>query len=138
MKYFFLIVMALTSFKATCQEIAGASRNDNTFQVYKKANELLSSGDTKEALALFDRIAAHFIHQNELKELPAHYMATALSLAFSGHYSQSIRYHKKALRAHRKYKSAEPNEAINMNLGLVYQLAGKDRKSKKHLGKHFS
>src|SRR5690606_32720027 len=131
MKYFFLIVTALASFKATCQEFADTRRSDNnTFQTYKKANELLSTGDTKEALVLFDQIATHFINQNELKELPAHYMATALSLAFSGHYSQSIRYHKKALKAHRKYKPTEPDEAINMNLGLVYQLAGKDRKSK--------
>ncbi len=137
MKYLTVLSLMLVSFGAISQiQPAWVDHGDNTFLMYKRANELLYAGDTKKALAVFDKVADYFIKENKLTALPEHYLGTALSLALSGHYSASIRYHKKALRAHRKYKSTQPDEAISVNLGLVYQLAGKDRKSKRHLGKN--
>jgi tetratricopeptide (TPR) repeat protein len=106
---------------------------DGPTDLYKKVNESLTVGDTKLALSIFDEVVEFYQHEGRLKELPENYLGMALSLALNGNYSESVRYHKKALRAHRKYKGSEPNDEIRFNLGLAYQLAGKERKAKRLL-----
>jgi tetratricopeptide (TPR) repeat protein len=129
-----LILFALT---VRCQEYAFASsQTDITHGLYKKANESLTLGNKKMAIAMFEEVAEFFEQEGRLKELPENYLGMALSLALTGHYAESVRYHKKALRAHRRYRAAEPADEIIINLSLVYQLAGKGQKSKRYLHKH--
>jgi tetratricopeptide (TPR) repeat protein len=107
--------------------------NNEPTSLYREANESLSMGNTKLAINIFDKVIAFYEAEGRVKELPENYLGMALSFAFNGHYEESIRYHKKALRAHRRYRSTESADAIMLNLGLAYQLAGKDRKAKKYL-----
>jgi tetratricopeptide (TPR) repeat protein len=119
---------------ALAQEMALASNGTSEpLDLYRKVNESLTEGKTKLALNIFDEVVEFYEHEGRLKELPGNYLGMALSLALNGNYSESIRYHKKALRAHRKYKASEPNDEIRVNLGLAYQLAGKERKAKRLL-----
>lgn len=101
--------------------------------LYVKANQSLSAGDTKQATEIFKVVIQ--IHQREgrLKEVSESYLGMALAFAFNGNYSESIRFHKKALRAHHRYRSDESDDAIRLNLGLTYQLAGRTRKAKRIL-----
>jgi tetratricopeptide (TPR) repeat protein len=116
------------------QEYVFASNEaDKTTSLYKMANESLNTGNTKQALDMFEQVVEFIEETGRAEELPENYLGMALSLALSGHYPESIRYHKKALRAHRKYKSSESPEEIKINLGLVYELAGKKRRSEKFL-----
>lgn len=107
-------------------------RGEPTY-LYKKVNESLQTGDTKLALNIFHEVIEFYEDGGRQSEVPANYLGMALSLALNGYYEESIRYHKKALRAHRKYKRNEPEDAIRFNLGLAYQLAGRERKAKKLL-----
>jgi tetratricopeptide (TPR) repeat protein len=134
MKFLITFGLLLISLQSMAQYALALSESDQTMRLYKEANESLSSGNKKQALERFDQVIEFFETQGRSKELPENYMGMALSLAFTGHYTESIRYHKKALRAHRKYKSAESADEIRINLGLVYQLAGKEKKSRKYLG----
>lgn len=70
------------------------------------------------------------------EELAETYFAIAFNLALSGDYRQSIRFHKKAIRMHKKFHDTDPLE-INLNLGLTYHLAGKMRKARKYIGDNF-
>ena len=101
--------------------------------LYIKANQSLSEGDTKQATEIFKEVI--HLHQREgrLKEVSESYLGMALAFAFNGNYSEAIRFHKKALRAHHRYRCDESDDAIRLNLGLTYQLAGKTRKAKKIL-----
>lgn len=101
--------------------------------LYLKVNESLNKGNTKLALNIFDEVIEFYEEGGRQSEVPGNYLGMALSLALNGHYAASIRYHKKALRAHNKYKPNEPDDEIWFNLGLAYQLAGKERKAKKIL-----
>lgn len=122
------------SFSAISQEIIVADSDGNEpIGLYKKANEFLTIGNTKLAINIFEKVIDFYEHEGRLKELPENYLGMALSFALNGHYPESIRYHKKALRAHRKYKSNEPAEEIMINLGLAYRLAGKEKKAKRYL-----
>ena len=107
--------------------------NNEPTILYQKANESLSMGDTRLAINIFEKVIDFYESEGRVKELSESYLGMALSFAFNGNYPESIRYHKKALRAHHKYRPNESDDAIMLNLGLAYQLAGKERKAKKYL-----
>lgn len=134
MKYLITFAFLFLSFAAISQEVivADNSGNEPTY-LYQKVNESLTIGNTRLALNIFEKVIDFYEHEGRLNELPENYLGMALSLALNGHYPESIRYHKKALRAHRRYKSKEPADEIMINLGLAYRLAGKERKAKKYL-----
>jgi tetratricopeptide (TPR) repeat protein len=102
-------------------------------QIYFSINNALTHDRPGDAVAEFSKVVEFFKEEGRDKQLPEAYFAMALGLALNGYYKESIRYHKKALRAHRKYRDDEPLE-IEMNLGLTYTLAGKTKKAKKILG----
>jgi tetratricopeptide (TPR) repeat protein len=119
-----------------CQEVVMASNTANEpLGLYKKVNESLTVGDTRSAMNTFKKVIEFYEEEGRVKELSQNYLGMALSLAFNGNYRESIRFHKKALRAHRKYRPGESNADIVMNLGLAYELAGKIKKSKRVLDK---
>jgi tetratricopeptide (TPR) repeat protein len=128
-----LLLISITSFS---QELIIAS-NERTepLSLYKKVNESLTMGDTKLAINTFKKVIEFYEDAGRMQELPQNYLGMALSLAFNGNYRESIRYHKKALKAHRKYRPGESSFDIQMNLGLTYELAGKIKKSKRLLEK---
>lgn len=134
MKFLITFAFLFLSFAAISQEVIVADNSGNEpTHLYQKVNESLTIGNTKLALNIFEKVIDFYEHEGRLKELPENYLGMALSLALNGHYPESIRYHKKALRAHRRYKSKEPADEIMINLGLAYRLAGKERKAKKYL-----
>lgn len=134
MKFIIILLLVMFAFQAHSQRyILATNDTDKTTSLYRKANESLNTGNTKQALNMFEQVIEFFEEEGRSEELPERYLGMALSLALTGHYSESIRYHKKALRAHRKYKSDQPAQEIRINLGLVYQLAGKKRKAEKFL-----
>jgi tetratricopeptide (TPR) repeat protein len=93
------------SISSFAQELIVAN-NEPTI-LYKKANESLSLGNTRLAINIFEKVIAFYESEGRVKELSESYLGMALSFAFNGHYEESIRYHKKALRAHRRYRSNE-------------------------------
>jgi tetratricopeptide (TPR) repeat protein len=107
------------------------------FGLYKQANQSLSIGDTKNAILIYDKLVDFYEHEGRQSELPESYLGMALSFALNGNYKESIRYHKKALRAHHRYRPNESALEIELNLGMAYQLAGKDRKAKRYLKSEF-
>ena len=134
MKFLITFAFLFLSFAAISQEVIVADNSGNEpTSLYQKVNESLTIGNTRLALNIFEKVIDFYEHEGRLKELPENYLGMALSLALNGHYPESIRYHKKALRAHRRYKSKEPADEIMINLGLAYRLAGKERKAKKYL-----
>jgi tetratricopeptide (TPR) repeat protein len=125
------LLLNFFSIPSFAQELMVA--NNEPTVLYKKANESLSMGDTKLAINIFEKVIDFYESEGRVKELSESYLGMALSFAFNGNYPESIRYHKKALRAHHKYRPNESDDAIMLNLGLAYQLAGKERKAKKYL-----
>jgi tetratricopeptide (TPR) repeat protein len=109
--------------------------NSEPFELYKQANKSLDNGDAKEAVSMFHKVIHFYKREGRYDELPASYFGMALSLALSEHYKKSIQFHKKAIRAHRKYKSGESYDEIIINLGLTYELAGKEKRAKKSFDK---
>jgi tetratricopeptide (TPR) repeat protein len=107
--------------------------NSEPTALYAKANHSLSVGDTKHATDIFKQVINFYESEGRLKEVSESYLGMALAFAFNGNYQESIRYHKKALRAHHRYRAGESDDAIRLNLGLTYELAGKTRKAKKIL-----
>lgn len=132
MKYTFLFAFLLCfSFAGKAQEVLAAANEPAS--LYREANQSLSMGNTKLAINIFQKVIDYYKQEGMMKALAENYLGMALSFAFNGNYEESISYHKKALRAHKKYRSAEPADAILLNLGLTYQLAGKERKARKYL-----
>jgi tetratricopeptide (TPR) repeat protein len=131
MKFTGTVLLLLISIGALAQEVVIAGNEPTS--LYREANESLSLGNTKLAINIFDKVIAFYEAEGRVKELSENYLGMALSFAFNGHYDESIRYHKKALRAHRRYRANESPDAIMLNLGLAYELAGKERKAKKYL-----
>jgi tetratricopeptide (TPR) repeat protein len=107
------------------------------FGLYKEANQSLNNGDTKNAILIYGKLVEFYEQEGRQTELPESYLGMALSFALNGNYNESIRYHKKALRAHHRYKRNESALEIELNLGMAYQLAGKDRKAKRYLKSEF-
>ena len=129
---FLLFLLLFASPLAFAQDIVIASQ-DETTGLYQKVNESLNVGDTRLAIDTFKKVIEFYEGEGRVKELSESYLGMALAFALNGHYTESIRYHKKALRAHHKYRKMESDDAIRFNLGLTYQLAGKDRKARKFL-----
>jgi tetratricopeptide (TPR) repeat protein len=134
MKFITAISLLFLSATAFSQDVVIADNGAaEPIGLYRKVNESLTCGNTKLALDIFEDVIKFFEEEGRLNELPANYLGMALSLALNGHYPESIRYHKKALKAHRKYSPRESADEIRMNLGFAYQLAGKERKAKRYL-----
>jgi tetratricopeptide (TPR) repeat protein len=103
------------------------------FNLFMEANQSLDAGNTREAVQKFEKVIEFYQTSGRQSELAEHYFGMALAFALNQNYRQSIRYHKKALRAHSRYTSREPAQEIRINLGLTYQLAGRQQKAKKYL-----
>jgi tetratricopeptide (TPR) repeat protein len=99
--------------------------------LYHQINESLSENKPKQAIQHFKKVIEFYVQEKREQEIPENYFGIALAFAFSGHYKESIRYHKKAIRAHRKYRSKDEPVEMMINLGLTYELAGKNRKAKR-------
>lgn len=123
----FLFVSSVSSFA----QIAIARSNPQ--YLYQQANHSLDAGDVKSADLIFRQVIEFYELEGRTKEVSENYLGMAMAFAFNGHYKASIRYHKKALKAHHKYREDESDDAIRFNLGLAYQLAGKERKAKRYL-----
>ncbi|HEY0652393.1 MAG TPA: tetratricopeptide repeat protein [Chryseosolibacter sp.] len=132
MKVLTTLALLLFSTLSFAQDISFVALSEPT-TLYEKASESLSVGDTKNATTIFKQVIDFYQSEGRLKEVPESYLAMALAFAFKGHYAESIRFHKKALRAHHRYRCTESDDAIRLNLGLTYQLAGKERKAKRLL-----
>lgn len=133
MKFLSVFLLLLFPALAFCQEVMFANSENEPTGLYQKANESLNNGDTKLAMDIFKQVIEFYEEEGRTKEVSESYLGMALAFAFNGNYSESIRFHKKALRAHHKYRPQESDDAIRFNLGLAYQLAGKERKAKKIL-----
>lgn len=120
--------LLLISFQGFAQELISEPT-----ALYAKANHSLSAGNTKHATDIFKQVIHFYEKEGRHKEVSESYLGMALAFAFNGNYTESIRFHKKALRAHHRYRGTESDDAIVLNLGLTYQLAGKTRKAKKIL-----
>lgn len=132
MKVSLTFALLLITFFSRAQDLA-INTTSYPASLYAKANESLSVGDTKNATDIFKQVIEFYENEGRVKEVPESYLGMALAFAFSGHYHQSIKFHKKALRAHHRYRGRESDDSIRFNLGLAYQLAGKERKAKKLL-----
>jgi len=128
MKLFALVTfVALSSIAAHAQVIAQAS----PLTLYQDIHTSLEAGKPKLAIQQFKKIIGYCKQEKMEAEIPSNYFGMALALAFSGHYQESIRYHKKAIHAHHKYRTKEDPIEMVINLGLTYELAGKNRKAKR-------
>ena len=66
------------------------------------------------------------------QRLAENYFGKALAFALNGEYRQSIYYHRKALKAHSRFYHEDSLE-ITINLGLTFQLAGREKKARRIL-----
>jgi tetratricopeptide (TPR) repeat protein len=133
MRILFLFFL-FTSCAAFGQEIILAQHTPaEPFNLFMEANLSLDAGHTREAVQKFEKVIEFYQSSGRQSELAEHYFGMALAFALNGNYRQSIRFHKKALRAHNRYTSSEPAREIEINLGLTYQLAGREHKAKKYL-----
>jgi|GEM_PF-6040051 len=131
MKSLYLILFALLPLIVSGQQIITAS--NEPMELYQHINNALAIDQPKDAIQIFKKVIAFYEEEGREMNLPESYFGMALALALNGHYRESIRYHKKAIRCHRKYRNEEPTE-IFINMGLTYVLAGKDRKARRYLG----
>jgi tetratricopeptide (TPR) repeat protein len=128
------ILLLLTIFsssifiEAAAQQIV-VEKQEVALTLYREANQSLNHGNPKLAIEAYNKVIALYEKEGMTRELSENYLGMALSFAFNGHYQESIRFTKRALRAHKKYRSNEFPDAILLNLGLAYKLAGKDRKA---------
>ena len=133
MKKFLLTLTLLLPFSLFGQELYTASNQPTA--LYHQINDALTANKPRLAERLFQGVVEFYEQNADESVLPESYFGMALAFALNGHYRESIRYHKKALKIHRKYRNDEATE-ITINLGLTYQLAGKERKAKKILGQN--
>ncbi len=131
MKSLAIALICLSSLACSAQEIAYASVKP--LALYEDINLSLSRDNVKDALATFKGLIAFYKSTHQYDQLPESYFGMALALAFNGNYKESIRYHKLAIRAHKKLNKQEAVE-MNINLGLTYKLAGKEKKAQRILG----
>lgn len=126
-----IALICLSSLAGKAQEIVFASAEPLAF--YEKINLSLSGDNVKDALATFKSLIAYYKSTHQYNQLPESYFGMALALALNGDYKESIHYHKLAIRAHKKLTKQEAVE-MNINLGLTYKLAGKEKKAQRILG----
>jgi tetratricopeptide (TPR) repeat protein len=130
MKNLLLISVLILPLASTAQVIMVSTE---PVQLYEVINNSLEYNKPKTALQSFKKVIAFYKQEGRSSELPEKYFGMALGLALNGYYKESIRYHKKAIRQHHRYREGEPLE-ISINLGLTYYLAGQKRKAKRILG----
>jgi tetratricopeptide (TPR) repeat protein len=134
MRILLLSALVLLSFCTFAQEVILARNTPaEPFNLFLEANQSLDAGHTREAVQKFEKAIQFYQISGRQSELAEHYFGMALAFALNKNYRQSIRYHKKALRAHNRYTSSEPAPEILINLGLTYQLAGRPHMAKKYL-----
>ncbi|HYG02706.1 MAG TPA: tetratricopeptide repeat protein [Chryseosolibacter sp.] len=104
---------------------------------YASINNSLLLENTARAIGDFERMLAGSVDKTNIQKLAEDYFGMALALALNGNYRESIYYHRKALRAHRKAYHEKSLE-MTINLGLTYQLAGKDKKARRILGELYN
>jgi tetratricopeptide (TPR) repeat protein len=128
---FLLTIVFLTVVSSNIFAQADIVQSEPTL-LYHEINTSLAEGHPKQAIHQFRKVIDFYKQENRENEIPQNYFGMALAFAFSGHYKESIRYHKKAIRAHHQYRRAkeDPIEMV-INLGLTYELAGKMRKARK-------
>jgi hypothetical protein len=131
MKPLAIALICLSSLAAKAQEIVFASAEPLAF--HEKINLSLSGDNVKDALTTFKNLIAYYKSTHQYDQLPESYFGMALALALNGNYRESIHYHKLAMRAHKKLNKQEAVE-MNINLGLTYKLAGKEKKAQRILG----
>lgn len=137
---FLLVVFAALPFAMCAQNKETRTENQETTEplnLYQQVNDLLTANNVKAAVELFDKVVALYVLQGRESELTQSYFGMALALALNGNYKESIHYHKKAIKAHHRFRDDEPTEIV-INLGLTYRLAGKERKARRILGDDYS
>jgi hypothetical protein len=126
------LIICFSSIAVRAQELL--TWNDSQpIAFYEDIQLSLSNDHVKDALHTFSRVIAHYKRTGEIDKLPESYFGMALALAMSGNYKESIRYHKLAIRSHRKIHHNDATE-MSINLGLTYLLAGRERKAHRILG----
>ena len=134
MRTLFLLLFTMVAITSFGQDVVLAQNTSSEpFNLFREASQSLDEGRPRQAVLKFEKIIEYYQHSGRQSELAQNYFGMALAFAFSKNYRQSIRYHKKALRAHNRYTSSEPAQEILINLGLTYQLAGRKNKAKKYL-----
>ena len=126
-----LVLSSLCSFSQDV--ILARNTPAEPFNLFMEANQSLDAGHTRDAVQKFEKAIQFYQNSGRQSELAEQYFGMALAFALNRNYRQSIRYHKKALRAHTRYTSSEPAPEILINLGLTYQLAGRPQMAKKYL-----
>ena len=124
------ILLILTPLATLAQD---ADTNSVAFERLVAINNALQEDHTREAIHLFKQMISQCKKEEEACQLVETYFGFALALALNEKYPQSIRYHKKSIRLHKKLHKNEPLE-MYLNLGLTYYLANKERKARKILG----
>jgi hypothetical protein len=131
MKPLAIALIILSSFASNAQELVTSSASVLAF--YEEINLSLSEDKVKDARDTFHKMIMHFKSTDQVAKLPESYFGMALALALTGHYKESIHYHKLAMRAHKKIHKEDAIE-MSINLGLTYKLAGKEKKAHRILG----
>lgn len=130
MKKFCLFSFVVFPLALSAQPIITASTEP--IGLYEQINNSMASDNPKKAIKEFKSVIDFYESHGRANELPQSYFGMALVLALNGNYKESIRYHKKAIKIHKKYRKDSPTE-IYINLGLTYELAGKNRRAKRLL-----
>jgi tetratricopeptide (TPR) repeat protein len=134
MRTLLLLSFIVIAFNSFSQElILARNTSSEPYNLFREASQSLDKGHTRQAVHKFEKIIEFYEHSGRQSELAQYYFGMALAFAFNENYRQSIRYHKKALRAHNRYTSSHPPQEILINLGLTYELAGRKNKAKKYL-----
>jgi hypothetical protein len=131
MKPIVLALLIFSSWLSHAQELVTSAASPLAF--YEEINLSLSEDNVKDARDTFKKLIGHFKSTDQSSKLPESYFGMALALALTGHYKESIHYHKLAMRAHKKINKEDAVE-MSINLGLTYKLAGKERKAHRILG----
>jgi tetratricopeptide (TPR) repeat protein len=137
MKKVLLLLPTILMASFFCFGQAEISASGEMVGVYHSINNFIAENQIAKAEKEFSKVIEFYKSSHSYQALPEQYFGMALALALNGHYSKSISYHKKALRAHRKFRDTEPYE-ITINLGLTYHLAGKKRKARAILGESYA
>ena len=100
---------------------------------YASIHSLLSHNNASQAIADFEWFVANMPDKERGENIAENYFGMALALALNGNYRESIHYHRKAMKAHCETHHEQSLE-IKINLGLTYQLSGRERKARRILG----
>jgi len=132
-----MTLMLLVAFESPSQETSIHTANDGLepSSLFTLATRSLEYGNRRVAQNTFDDIVKFYQQTGRLTELPETYFWMGLVLALNENYHKSIRYHKKAIRAHKKYKRNDNYDEIVINLALTYGLSGRQRKSDRLLSR---